>query len=1818
MKERTEVAAALEVWREGLVNLSGVNRLIKFKASKSGTVAINRPDPQEILSGLSTGTEWKFQGAPDRRAQDGDDPSEEDDESTTDPVVDADIKGAVLHSPRPEAELGAALRNLMRKANAEYLDRGLTVLYVALGMLHWEDVDGTSMSSPLLLVPVELHPSGPKGTPTLTMGEDDVVLNPALTLRMRELGVTLPDVDTTGVSSVDDLLESVRRSVRQHAHWGVEPTVLLSTFSFHKEAMYRDLLDNEELVLAHPVVQALGTRDPASQSPEFIFDPIPASDIDHQAPPEDMPLVLDADSSQRASVAAAVAGKSFVMDGPPGTGKSQTIANMIGALLHAGKSVLFVSEKAAALEVVRNRLADAGLENYLLELHSHKASRKEVALSLAKALDTVPVPPQGMDSLSRTSVTEQRQRLNAYAEAMNEVRSPLGMSLHQVIGLLSHLVHAPAAPMPELPPAGLSQADYQTFKQTVQRLQRAWGPAEQGSTYLWREVLDPSSLEIRLYQANSALEELEGVTTTHAALAASFGLARPSEASTLVTLLEEQHVRRPPEVLDAWLTTADWDELTGGREKLGAGIGAVVAAEKAFLDGAGVPWTAMPAPEDVPGAPSPIASDPAPIVLGGLTAASAQQLAAEFEAASRRLEERLDQLRGFAQRLGVPPVETYEDADGLLGLVALGFETPRPHQDWLTREGHAAAAEALAALEKCIVRFHAIQTKARQYFTDEALNAPMAELHDRFVNVHKGLKKLSGAYRADKRAVTALLNDSTDVDSGIDHLHLAIAWGEAADEYETAVKQHSEVLGPYWRGAETDFVDVAQGLQTAQSAMRLVREGDMPSALVRYLAADEPSAAYRALVQEITEDLEHWKRSLRPAPALAGRPDLLLAPISSSTAWLDLHVEPLKQTAARVATIDAAVGRAVTLVEAERLLALHSSTVKVRDGFDRDADAFAEMFGGHYRGVDTDLAALDDSLAWAARMRSLAGGPLTASQVEALATSSWTDNLAPALEKWTEARGRIVQAFAEERHAELLSELDEYRNAAEFIRELQDDSAGQDEWFTHVKSREQLAALGLDAAVEFCVKEAIPSEAVADVVERALLRSWVDHAFQSDDRLEPFGADDRYELVARYQDLDKELILNAASDIMRAVNARRPSMTAVGEPGVIRREGMKKSRHLSVRELIARTRNTALAVKPCFMMSPLAVSQYLPPDMNFDVVIFDEASQVTPGDSINCIYRGKALILAGDDKQLPPTSFFERVGDDEGDGETDVSDFQSVLELAKGCGAFNNLGLKWHYRSRHEDLIAFSNQKFYDSNLVTYPSAQTDGSEVGVEFFHAEGVYRRGGGADNPLEAAMVADRVIDHFTNRPHLTLGVVTFSTAQAEAIYDALDKARETRRDLDRFFDNDDRLHAFFIKSLESVQGDERDVIIFSIGYGPDEAGKITTNFGVLNKPKGWRRLNVAITRARQRVEVVASLRAGNIPPSENESVEHLRAYLDYAERGRKSLAVHLGASGLGPESPFEESVVGAIRSWGYVLECQVGAAGYRIDIGVRHPERPGTFALGVECDGYQYHSAPAARDRDRLREQVLQGLGWRLHRIWGTAWYRDRKGEEERLRAAIEKAVREADDTDAGVAPTRLERPQVETAPVEHSSVPSWSTEYVLADVGQRPRWADPAAKESRSDLASAVQKIAEAEGPVHIDLIHHRLRSAWGIGRIGYRVRDNIDAAIELAEVVRDGAFVDLPNRPVDRVRVPANGTARKVEQIHDDELRLACVMMLRDAGAVPREELITALARLFGWYRTGVDISRRLAHVVAELVQDGEVTEDGEQVTLHEDALLKL
>ncbi len=1783
-----EIVAALNAWRNSLVNLTGVNRLIQFKHSKTGSLDLTAPTAQQILEGLRSRRPWSFVGAHD------------DEHSVDEPEQPALPSGLILHSTRPDRELGPVLRNLLRKAKQEFLDRGLSVLYLALGMLKWRDDDGVALSSPLLLVPVELITTGPQERPRLRLGDDDVVLNPALALRLHSFGIELPAADDLSDLDLAALFGKVRHAVRGRSGWTVTESAVLSCFSFTKEAMYRDLLDNEARVINHPIVRALGTQSIERQTAGFQFDEIRPENIDRDAPPEATPLVLDADSSQRACVAAAVDGRSFVMDGPPGTGKSQTIANMIGALLHAGKTVLFVSEKAAALDVVRDRLAEAGLANYLLELHSHKASRKEVAAALAQALDNVPVPPAGMDAVDRKHLAKRRKQLNQYAQAMNEVREPLGYNLHHILGLIANLEHVPAAPTPDLPPTDLTPELLHAIRDVSARLTRAWRPAAQGLSYLWRDVTETTPLDSRLYQAQTVLEELAGITAINSVLTDAFALNRPSHTPVLVALLTSS-ATRPAEARDEWLTMPDLAAVTSVADELSHDLAAVRDTARAARAQAGVEWQALPEPAALPASPTVTHLNPAPLELSTFDAHTARALSDQFVSDADRLEARLGSLSSITALLCLPAVRNLRDADSVLALADMAYVAHRPHRRWLVPGGPQAARTAAGQLRHHLALLANAQAAATGYYTETALHAPLAELHQRFTQVHKGLRKLGGEYRRDKRTLAEFTAANVPADAAIRHLNLAVAWQQAHASLAAAVAAHADVLGGYWRHHTTDFTAIDEAIQRAEQIIGQVPTDALP-AVTEHVCALNPPIELRDLVGDIRADLAQWRASLAPAPRAAARPELLLEPLTTAIAWLRGHTQPLRDAAARAEAVSTAIGRTVTLAEADAILQHRQIAAAALRSLDTHADQYRATLGEvAYRGTHTDEAALAAALAWARETRQCRLGvdeALTDIQLKALTDVRQTDNLADAYARWQAARERIVTAFAASRHAELITELDDYTNGAEFLGELRGDSSGQDEWFSYREAREHLAVHHLDTAVDFCISQALAAEQVPQVIERALLRAWADHIISKDNRLHPLRAEDRTALIEQYRTLDRQLIPAATSEIIRAVNARRPASVDVGEPAMIRREGMKKARHMAVRELIRATRNTTLAVKPCLMMSPLAVSQYLPSDMVFDVVIFDEASQVTPGDAVNCIYRGKALIAAGDDRQLPPTSFFDRVtGDDGEEPDTDVTDFQSILELAKACGAFRNLGLRWHYRSRHEALIAFSNHAFYEGKLVTYPSSLSDGPDVGLERFHIPGVYRRGTTRDNPLEATAVVERVLHHYTTRPDSTLGVVTFSVAQADAIQAALDRALVERPDLEHHFSGD-RLRGFFIKSLESVQGDERDVIIFSTGYGPDENGKLTSNFGALNKPKGWRRLNVAITRARQRVEVVTSIRAGDVPDTTNESVRHLAGYLDFAERGMQALALDLGPSGRDTDSPFEDSVLAAIRSWGYLVEPQVGAAGYRIDLGVRHPAQHGVFALGVECDGAMYHSSPAARDRDRLREQILRGLGWNLHRIWGTAWYRNRQQEEERLLAAIKSAIAAPIHGRLSTSPDVIERPVIETAEVDRDIVPEWAQPYRKATVKPLPRWVDASAPDSWYNMVAGIEQIVGAEHPVHIEVILQRVRDAWNIGRVGSKIRANIEAAIRRAHVARDGDFVDLPGHPLRSVRVPSAEVQRKIEHVPDAELDLTIINLVRSGGRVSQEDLTTATARLHGWSRRGPEITARLTAAIRRLVAD--------------------
>lgn len=738
-------------------------------------------------------------------------------------------------------------------------------------------------------------------------------------------------------------------------------------------------------------------------------------------------------------------------------------------------------------------------------------------------------------------------------------------------------------------------------------------------------------------------------------------------------------------------------------------------------------------------------------------------------------------------------------------------------------------------------------------------------------------------------------------------------------------------------------------------------------------------------------------------------------------------------------------------------------------------------------------------------------------------------------------------------------------------------------------------------------------DAMRTLVRRVVLESWVDSLERADPRLRTFRALERDGLARSFRDLDRRFNDFAAARVSAICNSRRPTFVA-GAAAIISAEADKQKKHMPTRTLIDQAGAVIQALKPCMMMSPLTVSQFLPASMRFDMVVFDEASQVKPSDAINCIYRGHQVIIAGDQKQLPPTPFFDRMTADDADeyNEDDPALFESVLDIAKGSGSLTPIPLTWHYRSQHEDLISYSNYRFYGGQLVTFPGATAQSPNLGVELFHVPGVYRRGASRDNPIEANAVVDRLIFHLTQHPTLSLGVVAFSEAQASMIERRIEERVPEFPALQTMLGGN-RLNGGFVKNLESVQGDERDIIVFSIGYGPDEVGKFTMNFGPLNKPGGERRLNVAITRARRRVEIVSSVRASHFSGDvTSPGVLHLRQYLEFAERADNRLGVlsaEVGPNNGDAESPFEEEVARTIRNWGYQVTPQVGCSGYRIDLAVRHPTESSRYILAVECDGamYQmYHSSRVARDRDRLRQDVLHRLGWkRIHRIWGLAWYRTRGDEEIRLRRAIEAAV--SGEPDGAPADKTTLPPEPET--VEFSVIPDWVEVYEVARP-RAPRIILEFYEESAQvELQRMIQEVVAVEGPVAHEVLLRRVRSAWGLTKAGGRARTAFDKAVAAltrrhAIVRHAGDFFEMQGEGRVRVRgtdpkVPE--TLRTIDEIPKTELREAIRRLVTEVHCISEDELTARVASIFGWSRRGADIADGLHKAVKALVRAGEL-----------------
>lgn len=787
-------------------------------------------------------------------------------------------------------------------------------------------------------------------------------------------------------------------------------------------------------------------------------------------------------------------------------------------------------------------------------------------------------------------------------------------------------------------------------------------------------------------------------------------------------------------------------------------------------------------------------------------------------------------------------------------------------------------------------------------------------------------------------------------------------------------------------------------------------------------------------------------------------------------------------------------------------------------------------------------------------------------------------------------------------------------------------------WCSWRRIREEARGENLEPLVDAIESGTIPRESVSGAFEVAYARWFASGAIDKEPLLCRFvPAVHQNDIEAFGKAVDK--LSNLTSRYIRAkLSGSIPDKGDVTNRsgfGVLKHELQKQRRHKPVRQLAQEMGRDFAALTPCMLMSPLSIAQFLPADHElFDLVIFDEASQIAPWDAVGSIARGKQVVIAGDPKQMPPTSFFNR-GANAGDDDVD-EDLESILDECLGAGVPQH-SLTWHYRSRHESLIAFSNHAYYGDSLITFPAADTRPSAV--SWRKVEGVYAPGaGGRRNQLEAKAIVAEVVRRLTDaafvRSGQSIGIITLNAEQQQLIDDLLDQARRNHREIETFFDPE-LPEPVIVKNLETMQGDERDLIILGIGFGPTEPEQKTMsmNFGPLNRDGGWRRLNVAVTRARREMMIFTSFDSSMIDLSRTSAraVEDLRHFIEFAEQGPKAIAAAVHGSLGGHESPFEAFVADGLRRKGWNTHPQIGVSRFRIDLGVVHPDRPGDYLVGVECDGATYHSAATARDRDKIRAEILRGLGWRLLRVWSTEWWVDREGALDRLDQAVRAILEESRDkaaelkrsreieaaepviteeegfeipthaedalpVDAAV-PARGEASSAEVAePVPVQRVAHISSQltvpmrrlYRKAELSSLKPSLRPADFHDHSydaTLGELVRVVVEAEAPILDKVLVDRIARAHGFKRSGHLIRERVLEIAERHYFVQPnsdpdaGSFIWLSPDDPDRwntFRVPGSEEdVRFIDEIPREELLAA-------ARSVENGDAPSEIAKEFG------------------------------------------
>jgi len=1493
-----------------------------------------------------------------------------------------------LQSDLPTEELESRLLGIARDHASSMAETGVGMTCAVLGTLEWSQAPQSAQNniSPLLLLPLSIEKTVQRSrhVHTLRSDEGEMHTNAALREALRnDYGIELPHLHEDELPA--SYLDRIEEIVSATPGWKVHRHATVALIKSMQMAIWRDL-DVEKwdagIVTNHRLLPTLLGVEACENRTGFFEGDHDVPGLMDQSLGSVPPIIFDADTSQHSAIIDVMTGHDVAIEGPPGSGKSQTIANIIAASIEAGRNILFVAEKKTALDVVAARLRDRGFSDLILELHGTNANKAEVAKSLYKRVQAYAGEQPPTLIKTRTAMRTRTSELRAHLRATTSMLSS-GADLHEEIwrsiDLSSRLgpqVARMAALMPEPP-------------------------------------------------TNADIEEIGCILSEHLEAHAAVAAICPEDDAwsfvpvntSLDTGLVKAHALSVAALLDTIDQEADGPHLHGWAPNL-LECRALLSRKQALGS---------------------VNSD-APLLATVLR--DGKRIAEILDAASAVNESRSTMDAVDAALVGI----SREDMTTILEISSrLGIRDGNQLDDRLP------VMEAVLRQDAQVAR---LTSRVRSVFAGRALpsvgevTTTTSALH-RYVNVDEDVRAIrtlisTPAWQNDIQRFSDTL-DALDAEAEKLMVHVD------GDEALRAVLSDLQADIDIVRGAgffdkmkasyKTAATRLARLLVNPSADVEIAarRAADVISLRQRYDACVEDPALLRAVPRAFWDDgrpdfkrLEAARKQLDVLTAAMRRTDVDMDALnglsSVELSALDIDLREL------VVSMEGASDDIVWEVHAERARtgieqARRLQKILKRTRLDGDTSlvhSLLNMMDQHRDHSDAHNRITVTSPAPEVELRRAAieAGILQASGLpqEVIAdVLACTD--APArisgivraiemrsnqIEEAVEAMGALSGLIGISIEQATGGNPERVSTWAGVSGRLSALDAGHDAYDARVRLALSSRAIGdarLEQIVDYLIKAGAKPDEAADAYvyrsARSIAHDGITAREEFTKRPRPHhqtldqARTQVRQLDVELQVLDAENIVNTCIEMARRVEGiGKGPVGEWTERPLVDREITKQRKHVPIRELVRRAWGDLSALKPIWLMSPSTVAQFLPQVAGmFDVLVIDEASQMLPEYAIGAMLRSRQSVVVGDPNQMPPTTTFSRtaIGDNHEAAEA-VEDVESILDMANRSFP-KRRRLRWHYRSQHPSLIAFSNQRFYSDELVISPSAAPKAVDLGVHF-HLVGNPAYHSGLNKP-EADEVVSAVAALVRTHPQHTIAVVAMNAKQADYISEQIELLELD----DDVYKEHVALHAAesertIVVSLENCQGHERDIVILSTLYGPEVAGgKVAQQFAGINSASGHRRLNVMATRAKRAVHVFSSMRAADIRGSAtNRGVDDLKAYLQYAEDG---LLIESADGRMEPESGFERVVGEALRDAGYGVTYQVGAKGFRIDIGVTCHPGDTSFIAGIECDGAIWHRGLSVRERDRIRQGVLEGLGWRIHRIWSTDWYHDQKGETRRM-------------------------------------------------------------------------------------------------------------------------------------------------------------------------------------------------------------------------------